>query len=140
MNKQLIAAIIIVVVVAAGGVFLLKNSKNKTATSNTNVNSSALNSANVHQIVSKITVVATEFSFSPNVILAESNKPIAITFKNDGKYPHNLTVANVGATKTIQPGMSDTVTLTPKKKGTYPFTCTVDSHAEKGMSGMLIVK
>src|SRR5690242_12598986 len=76
-----------------------------------------------------VTITGTEFSFSPSTITAKVGQPLSITFKNNGTYPHNLTITDLGVkTQTIQPGSSDTITFTPSKTGSFSFKCTVDSH------------
>jgi len=89
----------------------------------------------------KITVEGNEFAFTPSTISAKNGEPLEITFKNTGKFPHNLTIADLNvATKTIQPGEQDIVQVTPSKTGSFSFVCTVDSHADKGMKGTLTVQ
>jgi plastocyanin len=89
----------------------------------------------------KITVTGTEFAFSPSEITLKKGQPAEITFKNNGTYPHNLTVVGLSVkTKTIQPGEQDVVTFTPDKTGQFSFLCTVPGHADKGMKGTLTVQ
>lgn len=87
------------------------------------------------------TVEGNEFKFAPSTLTVKMNQPVQITFKNTGKYPHNLTISALNIkTKTIQPGQQDTITFTPSKTGSFEYMCTVDSHAEKGMTGTLTVQ
>lgn len=89
----------------------------------------------------EITVSGNEFMFDPATITAKKGETLKITFKNVGKYPHNFTIADLNvATKTIQPGDSDTVQFTTDKAGSFGYKCTVDSHADKGMTGTLTVQ
>jgi plastocyanin len=89
----------------------------------------------------KITVVGTEFAFNPASFTLKKGQPAEITFKNNGVYPHNLTISDLGVkTKTIQPGEQDTIQFTPDKTGQFGFLCTVPGHADKGMKGTLIVE
>lgn len=91
--------------------------------------------------VQKITVEGSEFAFSPATITLKKGQRAEITFKNTGTFPHNLTVSGINlATKTVQPGEQDIIQLTPDKAGQFSFTCTVDSHAARGMKGMLVVE
>ena len=89
----------------------------------------------------KFTVVGTEFAFTPSTISVKTGQPVQVTFKNNGKFPHNLTFTdlNVG-TKTISPGEEDTITFTPNKTGDFTFICTVPTHADRGMKGTLTVQ
>ena len=89
----------------------------------------------------EITVIAEQFSFKPATVEAEGGAPITITFANKGALSHNLTFPGLDAkTKTIQSGDTVTVTLAPKKPGTYPFVCTVSGHKQAGMKGKLVVE
>lgn len=99
--------------------------------------SEASTSANMQQVM----VEGNEFKFTPSTISVKMNQPVEITFKNTGKFPHNLTIKGLNiATKTVQPGQEDSVTFTPAKAGSFEYMCTVDSHAEKGMTGTLTVQ
>jgi len=89
----------------------------------------------------KITVEGSEFAFTPSKITLKKGQTAEITFKNMGKFPHNLAIADLGVkSKTIQPGEQDTFTVTPDKTGQFAFVCTVPGHADKGMTGTLIVE
>jgi len=89
----------------------------------------------------KITVVGTEFAFSPSAITLKNGQAVELTFKNNGAYPHNLTITDLDVkTKTIQPGEEDTVQFTPTKTGQFSFVCTVPGHVDKGMKGILTVQ
>jgi uncharacterized cupredoxin-like copper-binding protein len=60
----------------------------------------------------------------------------AVTFKitNMGSLPHDFKIAGK-TTKLISPGQSQTLTITFKKAGSYPYLCTVTGHAAAGMKG-----
>lgn len=89
----------------------------------------------------KFTVEGSEFAFTPSTLTVKKGEAVEITFKNNGKYPHNLTIADLNVkTKTIQPGQEDTLTFTPTKVGSFSFMCTVPGHADKGMTGTLTVE
>jgi plastocyanin len=89
----------------------------------------------------KFTIEGKEFAFTPSKLTVKKGEAVEITFKNMGKYPHNLTIADLNVkTKTIQPGEEDTITFTPDKTGSFSFMCTVPTHADKGMTGTLTVE
>lgn len=138
--KWLIGVIVVVLII--GGGYLILGNKNSmapaTSTTVTTAPSAAPSEAQME--AQNVTVVGTDFSFTPAQITATVGKPLAITFTNNGKFPHNLTIDKLGATKTVPAGKSDTITVTPQSAGTYSFKCTVDSHAEKGMTGTITVK
>ena len=64
----------------------------------------------------------------------------AVAFKvtNKGSLPHDF---EVGGKKTglLAPGKSQTLTVTFRKAGRYPYLCTVAGHATAGMKGTLLV-
>lgn len=91
--------------------------------------------------VQKITVVGTEFAFSPSSFTLKKGQPVELTFKNNGAFPHNLAITDLSVkTKTIKPGEQDTIQFTPDKTGQFAFLCTVPGHADKGMKGTLTVQ
>jgi plastocyanin len=88
-----------------------------------------------------VTIVGSEFAFSPSEVTLKIGQPAQITFKNEGAYPHNLVITELGfKTKVIKPGEEDTVSFTPTITGQFNFLCTVPGHADKGMKGVLTVQ
>lgn len=93
------------------------------------------------QSIKEIKVSGSEFSFSPATITVKRGDSVKITFMNNGAYPHNFALSGFNiSTKTIQAGQSDSLTFIADKKGSFIYTCTVDSHADKGMKGTFIVE
>lgn len=89
----------------------------------------------------QVTVEGNEFAFTPSAFTVKKGEPVTLTFKNTGKYPHNLTISALNvSTKTIQPGQEDTITFTPDKAGSFTYICTVPGHADRGMKGTLTVE
>ena len=64
---------------------------------------------------------------------------VTFVFKNVGHVLHDF---SIGGTKTplIQPGKTATLALTFKKKGKFPYLCTVPGHAQAGMKGVFTVR
>ena len=88
-----------------------------------------------------LTVMTTDdFRFVPDTISAKAGD-IRIVLKNDGSYPHNLSLPELHVTsKTVSgsPGSSSTeLTLRVDKPRTYRFICTF--HDQAGMTGVLTV-
>jgi uncharacterized cupredoxin-like copper-binding protein len=84
----------------------------------------------------KVTVVASEFKFA----LSKRTVPVGkVIFNvvNKGKISHNFRIAGK-TTKTLNPGESQTLTVT-LKKGKSPYDCTLLGHAKLGMKGVLAV-
>jgi uncharacterized cupredoxin-like copper-binding protein len=90
--------------------------------------------AKVHAATVKVT--AKDFSF---VLVPKSVHHGRVTFviKNDGKTTHDFAIAG-RVSKMDDPGKTVTMTAT-LKKGRIPYRCTVDSHAQMGMRGVLHV-
>ena len=88
-----------------------------------------------------VTVVGTEFAFTPSTITVKKGQAVTVTFKNNGQYPHNFTVAELNVkSETVSPGQETTVTFTPDKAGSFTFICSVPGHADRGMKGTLVVQ
>jgi plastocyanin len=148
--QWLLFMIIIAIVLLGGGYYLFAKNNNSYSlnTQNTQVARSSPTqmptvtvSATQAASMKKITVDGTEFAFIPSIITVSKGDTVEITFKNMGKFPHNLAIAGLGVkTKTIQPGGQDTISFTPVNLGSFQFLCTVPGHADRGMTGNLIVK
>jgi uncharacterized cupredoxin-like copper-binding protein len=83
-----------------------------------------------------VRVTAKDFSF----VLSRKTVPhggVTFEIRNTGHAMHDFVIAG-HRSKTIGPGKSTRLTIT-LKRGRYPYKCTVDSHAELGMKGILRV-
>jgi len=60
-------------------------------------------------------------------------------FKNIGHVAHDFRI-NGKQTPLIQPETTAKIVVTFKKKGKYPYLCTVLGHAAAGMKGVLTVR
>ena len=89
-------------------------------------------SSTLHTV--KVTAKDYTFELSTNKVPAGRVK---FVIKDMGSAEHDFAIAG-HTSKTIQPGQSTTLTVT-LKEGKYPYRCTVDSHAELGMKGVLRV-
>ena len=63
---------------------------------------------------------------------------VKFVITNPSPAVHDFAIAGKKS-KLVQPGKSTTLTVVFKKKGKYPYKCTVDSHAKLGMKGVLKV-
>jgi uncharacterized cupredoxin-like copper-binding protein len=87
-----------------------------------------------------VTVTAgkpSEFRFT---LLPKKVKHGIVTFKvtNKALLPHDFKIAG-HKTKLLSPGQSQTLKITFKKAGKFPYLCTVTGHAAAGMKGTLTV-
>jgi nitrite reductase (NO-forming) len=143
-NPMLKWLVLGVVVIVVGGGLLYYFVKHKSAATNTQVESMRQITPTVAQAMTaaeQITISGSEFAFTPATVTVKKGQQVEITFKNTGKYPHNLTITDLGVkSNTIKPGEQDVVTFTPDKTGNFAFMCTVPGHADKGMTGVLKVE
>lgn len=59
--------------------------------------------------------------------------------KNVGHVAHDFNI-NRKVTPLIQPGKTAKLVVSFKKKGKYPYLCTVPGHAAAGMKGVFTVR
>jgi uncharacterized cupredoxin-like copper-binding protein len=79
-----------------------------------------------------------EFFLRLSVKSAAKPGKITFSFKNIGHVPHDFKI-NGKKTPLIQRGKTAKLVVSFKKKGTYPYLCTVPGHAEAGMKGVFRV-
>jgi outer membrane protein assembly factor BamB len=70
--------------------------------------------------------------------LAKPGK-VTFVFKNIGHIAHDFKI-NGKVTPLLSPGQTANLVVTVKKKGKYPYLCTVPGHAQAGMKGVLTVR
>lgn len=145
MQKIIIFGILAVVVTVAGVVFLSFNGKPKTVLPPTTTvpqqPTAATPVSSVPTSAREISIEGNEYNFSPSSIDLKTGETVKVTFKNTGKLPHNLTIAELGvATKTVGGGREDTITITASTAGSYKFFCSVGNHRQLGMEGTLQAK
>ena len=93
------------------------------------------------EAIQMVTVEGAEFKFTPDTINVKSGQKTVVTYKNTGKFPHDLVIADLGVkTEVIAGGKETTVEFTPEKSGTFGFICSVGDHEQRGMTGKVVVK
>lgn len=80
-----------------------------------------------------------EFFFMLSAKSAAKPGKVTFSFKNIGHVLHDFKI-NGKKTPLIQPGKTAKLVVDFKKKGTYPYLCTVPGHAEAGMKGVFKVR
>jgi plastocyanin len=86
--------------------------------------------------VTTVHVTAKDFAF----VLSRKTVPhgrVKFVIRNTAGDPHDFAIAG-HKSKTITNGQTATLTVM-LKRGRWPYKCTVDSHAQLGMKGMLRV-
>lgn len=149
-SRTLIILVVVVLAAVVGGVFLLGQSpKNNFASSPTaDVETIAtpgpvfeeVEEDEVQNIWQGITVIASEFKYSPAGIEANVGDTITLTLTNKGKMRHDLVIDELGVkTKLLSPGESQTIEFVVEEAGQYVFYCSIPGHRESGMEGKLVV-
>ena len=86
-----------------------------------------------------IQVTGKEFSFKLSRTSIAKPGTVTFNFKNAGSVDHDF---KIGGKKTplVKPGKSARLVVRFKKKGKYPYLCTVPGHAAAGMKGVFTVR
>jgi uncharacterized cupredoxin-like copper-binding protein len=82
----------------------------------------------------KITVKASEFKFGMSRRSVPAGSTVVFTVINTGKITHDFKIAGKKTAK-LAPGKKATLKVVFKKKGKYPYVCTLLGHAGAGMKG-----
>ncbi|HET7449703.1 MAG TPA: cupredoxin domain-containing protein [Gaiellaceae bacterium] len=82
----------------------------------------------------KINVKASEFKFVLSRRSVPAGSTVIFTVTNAGKISHDFKIAGK-KTPTLNPGTKATLKIVFKKKGKYPYLCTLLGHASAGMKG-----
>lgn len=73
----------------------------------------------------QVNLVASNWKFTPRTITVHMNQPVTLKLTSS-QGVHGIYSSDLGIPNTvISPGKTETVTFTPKKKGTYVVHCTV---------------
>jgi len=92
-----------------------------------------------HANMTTILVKGGEFYFKLSTKTIAKPGKVTFLFKNVGHVVHDFKIAGK-TTPLIQPGTTTRLVVTFKKKGRYPYSCTVLGHAAAGMSGVFTVR
>jgi plastocyanin len=146
----IILAVLIGIVVIGGYYFMTMNNSSEnigqsnTQPSNSNLKDTAVKDAQVNPAQNKakqITIEGNEFAYTPSTFTVNKGDMVELTFKNTGKYPHDLIIDELGVkTSTIQSGEQVVISFSPEKQGNFEFACSLPGHADKGMIGTITVK
>jgi uncharacterized cupredoxin-like copper-binding protein len=98
-----------------------------------------------------------EFTFRPAVLRVQAGRPVTLRLVNRGQIAHQFEIGALdGDAMTVsdaqmrlelshleilrlQPGAAATIWFTPRRRGRFPFACTIEGHREAGMVGVLEV-
>ena len=108
-----------------------------------------------------VTVLLREYSFTPTNLRFRAGVPHKLEIVNNGKGKHYFTAAEFFkaiATRKVQsnadgeikapyffalevfPGRSLDLYFIPVKKGRYRLLCTIEGHADRGMTGNIVIE
>jgi uncharacterized cupredoxin-like copper-binding protein len=96
-------------------------------------------------IVQEATIQVESFFFKPSRLEVAVNIPVRLTLKSGAFIiPHNFSLhapdAGINIDADVGHGKTVVVEFTATRTGEYQFYCSKGGHAEKGMTGTLIVK
>lgn len=105
-----------------------------------------------------VTVTASDFKFTPDVLNLTEGRPVTLVLKNSGSVEHTIASAyfstqqltvrgqsDQGETAAklkfvaVNPGATAEITFTPRGRGRFQFICSIEGHAEAGMVGTIVV-
>jgi outer membrane protein assembly factor BamB len=114
--------------------------KTQAAPSSTGSSSASANTASSASVQgTAIQVKGGEFFFRLSAKSAAKPGSVTFVFKNVGHVLHDFEI-NGKHTPLTQPGKTAKLVVTFKKKGAYPYLCTVPGHAQAGMKGTFTVR
>ncbi|MBV8715938.1 MAG: multicopper oxidase domain-containing protein, partial [Chloroflexi bacterium] len=90
-------------------------------------------------LVTNVTVTASEFKFGPSNVQVPVGQKITFTLHNTGTIDHDLTIQGTPFSIAAKPGQTTTGEFTFDKPGTFDFYCSIAGHKEAGMKGSLTV-
>ncbi|MGZ4711714.1 MAG: multicopper oxidase domain-containing protein [Acidimicrobiia bacterium] len=83
-------------------------------------------------------VSLSEFKIEPSSLTVSPGGSLVVT--NNGTVAHNFSIQGTSkATKQLNPGQSETLSLSGLKAGSYTVFCSVPGHESAGMKGTLII-
>ncbi len=135
MNKKVLYTIIAIVILVLGGTLFLRRSEQKGK-----IQEVSGVEAPQNPNIKEFTVNGSNFQFVPNQITINKGDTVKITFKDDDG-THNLVIDGYGVTThIIQGGSEDSIQFVADKIGNFEYYCSIGSHRDLGMKGILTVE
>ncbi len=146
-----IAIVAIIVVIGAISLFSGNSGESNTVSSPSSSTPQAMENnqggnegnsgSNLEEDVRVITVDGSEFRFTPNEIKVNKGERVRVVFRNTGQLPHDFVIEGTSLrTRIIGPGETDVIEFTASETKTYTFYCSVGSHRQNGMEGMMAIQ
>lgn len=90
--------------------------------------------------VREIAITAKRFSFTPDTITVKQGERIRLKITSED-VSHGFSILELGVNEVIEPGKETVVELTPTKKGSYRYFCSVEcGNGHLAMQGKLVVE
>ncbi|MBO0733298.1 MAG: cupredoxin domain-containing protein [Methylocapsa sp.] len=88
----------------------------------------------------EITIIATEFKYTPAKVWAAAGRPVTLVLDNSrAETEHGIVIPAFELRLVAKPGEVTRATAVFDKPGEYEFSCDLPGHREAGMTGKLIV-
>lgn len=139
MIKKIILIIIFLIIVAGGAWWLLTAKENKNSNSIINKNQPA-RSQDEQRTIKEFALEASNFKYSLTEMRTRQGETVRVTLINKEGF-HDFVIDEFNAaTKQIKAGEQETIEFTTTQKGQFEYYCSVGSHRQLGMKGILIVE
>ncbi len=90
--------------------------------------------------VREIAITAKRFAFTPDTITVKQGEKIRLKITSED-VSHGFSILELGVNEVIEPEKETVVELTPTKKGSYRYFCSVEcGNGHLAMQGKLIVE
>lgn len=88
----------------------------------------------------EIAITAKRFSFTPDTITVKQGEKIRLKITSED-VSHGFSILELGINEVVEPGKETVVELTPTKKGSFRYFCSVEcGNGHLAMQGKLVVE
>ena len=91
------------------------------------------------EAVSKVTLIATEWAFTPETVTVKLGEPVTVILVNEGIVEHDVEFEEFGLHLHAAPGETLAGSFIADREGTFEFACEIPGHRSAGMVGTLVV-
>jgi uncharacterized cupredoxin-like copper-binding protein len=89
----------------------------------------------------EVTIVTSEFKFSPNTLTVKAGERVRVTFDNSqGALKHDLKQAKLNIAVSAESRQKTTFEFDATTTGTFEFICSLAGHKEAGMVGQIVIQ
>jgi plastocyanin len=93
-------------------------------------------------VAERVEIEATSYAYSPTTVTVPAGR-VRFVIHNASDIVHGFEVEGQGMEEEIeeiQPGATDSLTVSLEESGTYEIYCPVEDHEQRGMIGTLVVE